>query len=76
MTTGAVGVVDSGVRASHPDLAGNVLAGGYDFIGYDTNPTDENGHGTAVAGNWSIFFSKTAMTLARRVWTFITATVV
>jgi subtilisin family serine protease len=54
ISTGAdavvVAVVDSGVQASHPDLAGKVLTGGYDFIANDTDPTDENGHGTAVAG--------------------------
>ena len=56
ITTGSnaviVAVVDSGVRASHPDLAGKVLAG-YDFIANDADPTDENGHGTAVAGTVS-----------------------
>lgn len=45
-----VAVVDTGVLASHPDMAGKVLAGGYDFVANDTDPTDENGHGTAVAG--------------------------
>ena len=45
-----VAVIDTGVLASHPDLAGKVLAGGYDFVANDTDPTDENGHGTAVSG--------------------------
>lgn len=52
-TTGSanvtIAVVDSGVEATHPDLAGRVLAG-YDFANNDSNPADDNGHGTAVAG--------------------------
>jgi thermitase len=44
-----VAVLDTGVRASHPDLSGKVLAG-RDFADNDSDPTDENGHGTAVAG--------------------------
>lgn len=52
-TTGAanvtIAVVDSGVQATHPDLAGRVLAG-YDFANNDADPADDNGHGTAVAG--------------------------
>jgi type VII secretion-associated serine protease mycosin len=45
-----VGVVDTGVDGSHPDLAGNVLPGG-DFVpnGGDGR-TDLDGHGTVMAG--------------------------
>lgn len=42
-------VIDTGVRASHPDISGRVV-GGYDFVDNDTDPDDCNGHGTAIAG--------------------------
>lgn len=47
----AIAVVDSGVTASHPDLAGQLdLANAYDYLDRDTNPQDTHGHGTHVTG--------------------------
>jgi type VII secretion-associated serine protease mycosin len=44
-----VAVVDSGVDASHPDLAGNVLPG-IDLLDSGKAQRDEDGHGTQLAG--------------------------
>src|SRR4051794_14327113 len=44
-----VAVIDTGVLASHEDLAGQLVAG-HDFIQDDGTPQDENGHGTHVPG--------------------------
>jgi subtilisin family serine protease len=52
VTTGAgatVAVIDTGIDAAHPDLAGRILPG-YDFVDGDTTPQDGNGHGTHVSG--------------------------
>mgnify|MGYP000325785094 CR=1 FL=1 len=46
--TARIAVLDTGVDAGHPDLAGRVVAG-QSFVGGDPN-TDPNGHGTALAG--------------------------
>jgi subtilisin family serine protease len=42
-------VVDTGVDATHPDLDGRVLPG-IDLVNGDDDATDDNGHGTHVAG--------------------------
>ncbi len=53
VTTGTqrvvIAVIDSGIDETHPDLAG-ILVAGYDMVGDDADPHDENGHGTHVAG--------------------------
>ncbi len=51
-----VAVVDSGLDYTHPDIAANVWTNpadgshGYNFAANTTDPMDDNGHGTHVAG--------------------------
>lgn len=53
VTTGlpsvVVAVIDTGVYATHPDLASN-LAPGWNFVKSNSDTSDLLGHGTAVAG--------------------------
>ena len=44
-----IAVVDTGVQLNHPDLSSRIVEG-YDFVNHDRRPSDDNGHGTAVAG--------------------------
>ena len=42
-------IVDSGVQINHPDLSGRLVPG-WDFVNNDSDPSDDFGHGTMVAG--------------------------
>jgi thermitase len=45
-----VAVVDTGIDYLHEDLAASYLSLGYDWVNHDSDPMDDNGHGTRVAG--------------------------
>jgi serine protease len=44
-----VAVIDSGITQG-TDLAGTCFVSGYDFVNDDNDPSDDNGHGTHIAG--------------------------
>ncbi len=45
-----VAVLDTGIDWHHPDLVGNYVALGYDWVNGDADPMDDSGHGTHCAG--------------------------
>ena len=45
-----IAVIDTGIDFDHPDLTNKIAQNGYDFVNEDTDPTDDHGHGTFVAG--------------------------
>ena len=45
----SVCIVDTGTNYNHPDLSGN-YKGGFDVYNNDSDPMDDNGHGTHVSG--------------------------
>lgn len=44
-----IGVVDTGADFTHPDLLPSLVRG-WNFVGNNDDPKDDNGHGTHVAG--------------------------
>jgi subtilisin family serine protease len=44
-----VAVLDTGLDMNHPEFRGRI-APGYDYVNNDPDPSDDNGHGTHVAG--------------------------
>lgn len=45
-----IAILDSGVQINHDEISANYISSGsYDYVNNDSNPSDDNGHGTEVA---------------------------
>ncbi len=45
-----ISIIDSGVQSTHVEIANNYdSSGSYDYVNSDSDPSDDNGHGTHVA---------------------------
>jgi len=45
-----IAIIDTGIDFEHPDIKNKVISRGRDFANDDWDATDDNGHGTYVAG--------------------------
>jgi len=45
-----IAIIDTGVDYTHEDLSDNYVSGGHDWVNNDSDPMDDNGHGTHCAG--------------------------
>ena len=45
-----IGIIDTGVHATHPDLLGSNMVSGYNYLNNNRSTDDTEGHGTFVAG--------------------------
>ena len=46
-----IGIIDTGVHATHPDLLGSNMVSGYNYLNNNRSTDDTEGHGTFVAGD-------------------------
>ena len=44
-----IAIVDTGINLNHPEFKDRLVAG-YDYVNNDTDPSDDHGHGTHIAG--------------------------